>query len=509
MPWDATRLRVAAIEPDGTLGQAVLAAGGPDESIVQPEWAPDGTLHLISDRSGWWNLYRLVEGPRLEPLAPMDAEFADPAWIFGALVVRLPARRGDRRRSPAPDGPDQLYPHRARPARRARSRRRSRSWTRLQVGAHAVVALAGAPGDPSVVVALRPGRRWRRRASCDARAPSPSTRASSRPRADRVPDDGRPHGPRPLLPAAQPGVRRPRRRAAAARRAVARRPDVERVDRRSTSAKQLLTSRGIAVVDVDYGGSTGYGREYRRQLDGQWGVVDVDDCVAAAQFLVERGDVDPERLAIEGGSAGGYTTLAALAFRDVFAAGISLLRHRRSRDAGARHAQVRVALPSTGWSARIRRPRRSTASDRRSTSSTGSRCPVLILQGLDDRVVPPVAGRGDRRGAGRERHPARLPRVRGRGPRVPRRERDPALARGELSFLGQVFGFEPADELEPLAVPGLADGWPRIHRRPAMPSGRDERGVAHRLTRGQSRRAGPRPVRGRAAPGPRGAASRV
>ena len=99
--------------------------------------------------------------------------------------------------------------------------------------------------------------------------------------------------------------------------------------------KQFLTSRGIAVVDVDYGGSTGYGRDYRRRLDGQWGVVDVDDCVAAARFLVERGDVDPDRLAIEGGSAGGYTTLAALAFRDVFAAGHQPLRDRRPR--AARH----------------------------------------------------------------------------------------------------------------------------------------------------------------------------
>ena len=83
MPWEATRLRVAAIAPDGSLGEADLAAGGPDESVAQPEWSADGILHLVSDRSGWWNLYRLVEGPRLEPLAPMDAEFADPAWIFG------------------------------------------------------------------------------------------------------------------------------------------------------------------------------------------------------------------------------------------------------------------------------------------------------------------------------------------------------------------------------------------------------------------------------------------
>ena len=109
MPWDATRLRVAAFEPDGTLGESALAAGGPDESIVQPEWSPDGTLHLISDRSGWWNLYRLVDGPRLEPLAPMEAEFADPAWIFdrssygflpdGAIVA---VARAERPRPPLP-----------------------------------------------------------------------------------------------------------------------------------------------------------------------------------------------------------------------------------------------------------------------------------------------------------------------------------------------------------------------------------------------------------------------
>ena len=104
MPWDATLLKVAAFEADGTLGEAMLAAGGPDESIVQPEWAPDGTLHLISDRSGWWNLYRLVDGPRLEPLAAMEAEFADPAWIFDRSsygFLRRRRRRGRRPRAAA------------------------------------------------------------------------------------------------------------------------------------------------------------------------------------------------------------------------------------------------------------------------------------------------------------------------------------------------------------------------------------------------------------------------
>ncbi len=98
MPWEATELKVATFGADGTLGAPILAAGGPDEAIVQPEWGPDGTLHLVSDRSGWWNLYRLVDGPRLEPIAPMDAEFADPSWLFGRRSYGFLRRWRDRRR---------------------------------------------------------------------------------------------------------------------------------------------------------------------------------------------------------------------------------------------------------------------------------------------------------------------------------------------------------------------------------------------------------------------------
>ena len=136
-------------------------------------------------------------------------------------------------------------------------------------------------------------------------------------------------------------------------------------------AIQFLTSRGIAVVDVDYGGSSGYGRAYRQQLDGEWGVVDVDDCVAAATFLAERGDVDPDRLAIAGGSAGGYTTLAALAFRDTFAAGISRTASATSRSSPATPTSSSRAT-WTAWSGRIRRWPTGIGSDRPSTTSTRS-----------------------------------------------------------------------------------------------------------------------------------------
>ena len=255
--------------------------------------------------------------------------------------------------------------------------------------------------------------------------------------------------------------------------------------------KQFMTSRGIAVVDVDYGGSTGYGREYRQRLDGQWGVVDVDDCVAAARYLVERGDVDPDRLAIEGGSAGGYTTLAALAFRDVFAAGISLfgIGDLELLDTDSHkfesHYNRRLVGPYPE------------AADRLSRALAEQLPGPLLGPGPD----PPgprrqgraaIAGRGDRRGAGQEVDPVRVPRVRGRGSRVPRRVRacDGRSRRGSRSSARSSGSSRPTT-FEPLEMPGL-DAWLARHPRRvavgaasgagrmAAPSG-DRRGVRRRL----------------------------
>ena len=392
MPWDATGCGSRRSAEDGTLGDVRRSPPAARTSRSSSRSGrPTATLHFVSDRTGWWNLYRLVDGPRLEPLAADGGRVRRPGLDLRPLVVRVPRRRRDRRGRPA-GRPRPPLPDRSRAARRRGRRRRSPSST----------ACRSAPAD---------GRRDRRRATeapTRRRAFDPATLAPAgrpapvelgrarpgdhrRPRADRVPDDRRPDRPRALLPADEPGVRRARRRAAAARRAVARRPDRRTRRPRSTSASQLLTSRG----------HRGRRRRLRRQhrlrprvpatrSTAQWGIVDVDDCVAAARFLVERGDVDPDRLAIEGGSAGGYTTLAALAFRDVFAAGISLFGDRRPRAARARHAQVRVALHGPAGRAVPGGRGASTASARRSTSSTEIACPVLVLQGLDDRVVPPA-----------------------------------------------------------------------------------------------------------------------
>jgi dipeptidyl aminopeptidase/acylaminoacyl peptidase len=461
MPWDATRLRVAAFEEDGTLGEAALAAGGPDESIVQPEWSPDGTLHLISDRSGWWNLYRLVDGPRLEPLAPMEAEFADPAWIFdrssygfladGAIVAI--ARRGGR---------DHLF--RIEPGLLiGEVETPFTELDALRVAEHTVVALAGRSGDPAVIarfdpVTLAPAGVLRR-ASTIAIDPA----AISQPESIEFPTAGgrtahalyyRPTNPAfdgpegerpPLLVLSHGGP----------------------TSNATTSldlGKQLLTSRGIAVVDVDYGGSTGYGREYRQRLDGQWGIVDVDDCVAAARFLVERGDVDPDRLAIEGGSAGGYTTLAALAFRDVFAAGISLF--------GIGDLELLEIDPhkfESQYNHRLVGPYPEAVALYRERSPNhfvdAFSSPVLILQGLDDRVVPPSQAESIDRALTAKGIPHAYLAFEGEGHGFRGAYAIRRTIEARLSFLGQVFEFEPADTLEPLEMPGL-DTWParRPHR---------------------------------------------
>ena len=461
MPWDASLLRVAAFEPDGTLGEAILAAGGPDESIIQPEWAPDGTLHLISDRTGWWTLYRLVDGPRLEPLAAMDADFADPPWTFdrssyGFLpdgAVAAVARSGGR---------DHLY--RIEPGVGVSELDvpfTELEW--LRVGAHAVVAWAGRAADPAVVarfdsVSLAPAGVLRRATTVtfDAAIIAEPESIEFPTAGDRTahalyypptnPDFRGPEGEKPPLIVLSHGG--PTSNASSAL-------DLD---------KQFMTSRGIAVVDVDYGGSTGYGRQYRQRLDGQWGVVDVDDCVAAARYLVERGDVDPDRLAIQGSSAGGYTTLAALAFRDVFAAGISLygigdleLLETDSHKFESQYNRRLVGpYPEAADLYRERSP--SNFPDRFSS-------PVLILQGLDDRVVPPSQAESIVAALSKKSIPYAYLAFEGeghgfRGALALRRTLE-----ARISFLGQVFGFQPADDYEPLEMPGL-DAW-LARRRPA------------------------------------------
>lgn len=452
MPWDATRLRIAPVEADGNLGRSDLAAGGPDEAIAQPEWSPDGTLHLVSDRSGWWNLYRLLEGPRLEPVAPMEAEFADPAWIFdrssygflpdGSIVAT--ARAGGR---------DRLL-HVVPGERIGELETPYTEFEGLKVGAGRIAVLASSPSDPAAVVTLDPV----------TLASSGVIRHSSPlhldPESIAVPEsiafpsaDGR---------VAHALFYRPTNQGAVA-------PDGERpplvvlthggptsnAETGLSLGIQLLATRGIAVVDVDYTGSTGYGRVYRQALHGMWGIADVADTVAATRWLIERGDVDPERVAIAGGSAGGYTVLRALTTTTDFRAGLTSYGIGDLELLGAEthkfesHYLDGLVGEADDQAARYRE--RSPVHDVDRIS-----CPVLVLQGLDDQVVPPTQAETLVAALAANGIPyAYLP-FPGEGHGFRGETAIRAAAAAQLAFLGAVFAFSPADELPPLEVVGLA-----------------------------------------------------
>ena len=451
MPWDATRLRLAPINEDGSLDRSDLAAGGPEESVVQPEWSPDGVLHLVSDRSGWWNLYRLVDGPRLEPIAPMEAEFADPPWLLdrssyaflpeGSIVAAI--RRG---------GHDHLL--HIEPGLLAGEVATSfTEFANLRVGGTTLVATAGSPTEATALVAFDPVTL---EPAGVLRRTTPATILDdawiARPESIAFPStDGRiAHAL--YYPPTNPDVTPP---------ADERAPLVVLSHGGPTANAstaldleiQLLTSRGIAVVDVDYGGSTGYGRDYRQQLDGGWGVVDVDDCVAAARFLAERGDVDPARLAIKGGSAGGYTTLAALAFRDTFAAGISeygigdLETLARDTHKFESRYMDRLVGPYPAMADRYRQRSPIHYLDEVS-------CPVLVLQGLDDKVVPPSQAEAVVAALAANGIPHAYRAFEGEGHGFRGETAMRAAMESELGFLGAVFGFEPADQ-PAMDLPGI------------------------------------------------------
>ena len=403
MPWDGTALSIAPIERDASIGIATLVAGGVDESIVQPEWSPDGLLHFVSDRSGWWNLYVRRNGA-VHPLCPMDAEFASPPWIFGVSayafagalgIVSAYARRGRWSLGGIERGAGTLHPidlpytdiKSVRVVPSGVTGASPSSATEPGVSAAAVFIAAAPDCVPTIVrcdLATATTTIIRRSAASDLDL-DPSV--WSRPQPIAFPTSGgdtvfafhyAPQNPAFTVPAGE-------------------RPPLIVMSHGGPTAAassglnlrtQYWTSRGFAVVDVDYRGSTGYGTAYRRRLDGEWGRVDVDDCLAAARFLVAAGRADPARLAIAGSSAGGYTTLCALTFHDLFRAGASYygisdleaLATDTHKFEAHYHERLVGPYPARRDLYRARSPIH--FADRLS-------CPVIFFQGSDDRVVPP------------------------------------------------------------------------------------------------------------------------
>jgi dipeptidyl aminopeptidase/acylaminoacyl peptidase len=392
MPWVGTTLYVVALGDDGMpAGAPAAIAGSRMESVFQPEWSPDGSgLVFVSDRTGWWNLHLHEVGPKdTRPLAPMQAEFGQPQWQFGMSTY---AFAGLNRIVAAyvENGLGNLALIDLVSGKLARLDLPFTEFTSVQAdGGDRVVFRGGAFDRPPGIVRLDLGSLEHQvlRRSTDAADDPAVKRCLAKVQPVEFPTEGGKTAFGLYYPPTNPDYAAP---------AGERPPLVVRCHGGPTSAASSTlslgihywTSRGIAVLDVNYGGSTGYGRAYRDRLHLNWGIVDVDDCVNGAKFLAARGLADARRCVITGGSAGGYTTLAALTFRDYFAGGAS---HYGVSDAAA------LAKDTHKFESRYLDwligpyPQEAARYAERSPAAHAERLsrPVIFFQGDDDRIVPP------------------------------------------------------------------------------------------------------------------------
>lgn len=450
LPWDGTELWVAEINEDGSPGEKTLVAGGASESIFQPEWSPDGVLHFISDRTGWWNLYRWREGA-VEALCEIEAEFGMPQWGFRMSTYAF-------------DSSDRIicayneqgnWQTASLDANTGRLEQIETPYTEiagLRCAHGRVVFIGGSPAEALSVVQLDLATQkmevLRYSSNIEVDREYLSTPESiefptengltahaffyaPNNRDYTAPVDEKP----PLLVVSHGGP----------------------TGATTTTFKpmfQYWTSRGFGVLDVNYGGSTGYGRAYRERLNGQWGIVDVDDCINGARYLIERGEADPERSIIRGGSAGGYTTLAALVFRNFFKAGASYygisdleaLEHDCHKFESRYNSSLVGPYPERLDLYRERSPIHFT--DQLS-------CPIVLFQGLDDKVVPPNQSEMMFEAARAKGLPVAYISFEGEAHGFRRAENIKRSLDGELYFYSKVFGFELAEPVEPIEIENL------------------------------------------------------
>lgn len=447
MPWDGTALWVADLAADGTVTNARWVAGDSEESIFQPEWSPDGRLHFVSDQTGWWNLYRAEGSGEVTALYPVEAEFGAAQSQFGyrryaflddARIVAIVEHDGFSQLSILGGG--ELHA--------IRIDRDSIAATIATTGGK-VWTVAADAAQPAAVVGIDLGTGEelvvRGSLSVDLR-----DEYISRPQAITFPTtDGAvahafyypptnadfvaPKGELPPLVVWAHGG------------------PIGAITSGFTVGRQFWTSRGFALVDVNYRGSTGYGRAYRNALRGRWGVVDTDDCIAAARYLAGQRLVDAQRMAIRGGSAGGYTTLCALTFHDDFAAGTSYFG---VADLGAFTEATHKfeshyldsligPYPEAADLYRDRSPVYHTKQLSR---------PMLILQGLDDTVVPPAQAEMMIEALDRKGIPYAYLAFEGEGHGFRKAETLKSSVEAELFFYGRVFGFVPAGDIPPIEI---------------------------------------------------------
>ena len=451
MPWDGTDLWVAQIQPDGSLSNSQHIAGGTDESIFQPEWSPDGVLYFISDRTGWWNFYRWHSHNKVESVLTLEAEFGLPQWVFGMSTYGF----ADRDRilcTYTQNGISHLATLDLTSRELAPISCPYTSIAGLQVTHNQAAFVGGSATEPSAIVRFDLASQTfevLQRASELAIDPSylstpdaiefPTENGltahalyyAPKNRDYTAPTEERP----PLLVKSHGG------------------PTA------STSASlslgiQYWTSRGFAVLDVNYGGSTGYGRAYRQRLNGQWGIVDVDDCVNGANYLAKQGNVDGDRLVIAGGSAGGYTTLCALTFHNTFKAGASYygVSDLKALAEDTHKFESRYLDSLIGAY-----PEQKDLYDARSPITAVDRlaCPVIFFQGDEDKIVPPNQAEMMVKALRDKGIPVAYVLFEGEQHGFRKAENIKRALDGEFYFYSRVFEFHPAEQIDAVAIDNL------------------------------------------------------
>ncbi len=454
MPWDGSELWVAELAPDGTVsGERLVAGRDGAESIWQPEWSPTGDLYWTSDRTGWWNLEAELDGER-RALCPRDAEFGWPHWVFGGssyaflgdgrIACHWESRGAQHTAVLDPRSGELLdldIPHTA------------VGYPALRASGTQVLFVAGGPTIPEQVVLLD----FQSRAVdvlSESRSEELDEGSLSEARQIEFPTEGGdvafahfyaprnasfagPDDERPPLIVISHGG-----------------PTSESTPTFSLEI-QFWTSRGFGVVDVNYGGSSGFGRTYRQRLNGTWGLTDTHDCISAATYLAGEGEVDGSRLLIRGGSAGGYTTLCALTFHDDFAAGASYfgLSDLEPFVAGGTHKfESRYLYSLVGPY-----PEAAEVYHARSPIHFVDQlsCPMLLLQGAEDEVVPPAQAEIMVDALKRKALPYTYLLFEGEQHGFRMAESIQHAAEAELSFYAQILGFEPGDPIPTLEIENL------------------------------------------------------
>ena len=436
MPWDDSSLMVANLQSSAqaiSITDVRRVAGGKNESIVEPSWSPSSTLHYLSDRSDLWQLY--AEGQDT-PVLSVDGEIGYPPWVHGlsrygfssngqALAARF---QGGIDYLPGYPDDTSFFSIRYSGDRLAFA---SASWTH-----EFAVHFDGQIVNPPQPLPLSDGYLQAPEVITFPTGSDGTEEAYALYYAPANPDytasvDEKP----PLIVLAHGGP------TSAARSQL-------------SLAQRFWTSRGFAVVDVNYRGSSGFGRRYRQKLNGQWGIADVEDCVAAARFLVERGDVDPSRLIIRGGSAGGFTVLSALAFHDVFTAGTSLygVADLEALATDTHKFESRYLDNLIGaW------PEDAEVYAQRSPINhlDGFTAPMIVMQGSEDKIVPPNQSRMIVDALDARKLPVAYLEFEGEQHGFRQASTIITAIRSELSFYGHVFGFEPDGETVPVDIRNL------------------------------------------------------